>query len=74
MLERVIAIISDHECIGKENLGSDTYLLQDLNINSFDLIDLICAFEEEFGIEIEEEQVRQFVTIGDIVRYLEGLQ
>ncbi|MEA4853005.1 MAG: acyl carrier protein [Christensenella sp.] len=73
MLERVITIISDHECIEKENLNADTHLLQDLNINSFDLIDLICAFEEEFDIEIDEEQAKKFLTIGDIAKYLEEL-
>lgn len=74
MLEqRVIEIIADHECIKPDTLNRNTYLLKDLNINSFDFIDLICAFEEEFKIEIDENKVKQFLTVGDIIDYLEQI-
>ena len=72
--ERVIEIISDHQLIDKSTLSRDTHLLRDLNINSFDFIDLICAFEEEFKIEIDEERVKQLLTVGEIVDYLENLK
>lgn len=75
MLEqRVIEIISDHQFVDKSTLNRNTHLLRDLNVNSFDFIDLICAFEEDFKIEIDEEQAKRFSTIGDIVDYLADLQ
>ncbi len=47
------------------------YKKEDLGADSLDLIELQMALEEEFGIEIPDEDAEKFVTIGDMVKYVE---
>ena len=51
----------------------DATLAGDLNINSIEMADLIMLCEEKFNVEISEEDAGKFVTVGDVVRYLEAL-
>jgi acyl carrier protein len=46
----------------------------DLAINSIELAELILRCEEEFGIDIQEEEMHKFVTVGDVVEYLNTLE
>lgn len=72
MFERVKEIIENNiKCEGIE-LTPETDLLADLNINSLDLVELVCAFEADFGIEVPEKDIRKFAKIKDIVDYLES--
>lgn len=72
MFERVKRVIEDNiNCEGVK-LTPETELLVDLNINSLDLIELVCAFEAAFGIEVPEKDIRKFAKIKDIVDYLES--
>ena len=48
-------------------------LAKDLNINSIELADLILLCEDKFGIEINEDDTNKFITVGDVVNYLESL-
>ena len=47
-------------------------LTGDLGINSLELADLVYACEEKFGVEIDDDDLRNFITVGDVVRYLEA--
>lgn len=53
-----------------EGVSADTDLLQDLQINSADLVDIILDTEEEFDIEIEDEAAEQMLTVQDAVRII----
>ena len=71
MFEKVKAIIEENiNCKGIE-LTPDTELLSDLNINSLDLVELVCAFEVAFGVEVPERDIRRFAKVRDIIEYLE---
>ncbi len=71
MFERVKKIIEDNvDCTGV-NLTPDTILLKDLRINSLDLVELVCAFEVAFDIEVPEKDMRKFSRVQDIIDYLE---
>jgi acyl carrier protein len=48
-------------------------LSNDLGINSIELADLVMLCEDKFGIEIKDDNIHEFVTIGDVVRYLEEM-
>ena len=48
-------------------------LANDLGINSIELFELAAQFEEKFGIEINQDDINTFNTVGDVVRYLESL-
>jgi len=56
----------------EDEITPDT-ALNDLGINSIELADLILDCEDDLGIEIDDEVIHKFVTVGDIADYLEGL-
>ena len=71
MLERVKSIILEYVDLDPDTLTADTSLRGDLGLNSFILVNLITAIEEEFDVEIPENEIRSFHDLGDLVHYLE---
>lgn len=71
MQDQVLAIIAEQLEVPRETLSPETGLLTDLHINSLVLVELVCAFEEAFELEIPEKELRRFVKIKDIVAYLD---
>lgn len=72
MLEKVIEIISEFTEVKAEDMNKDTKLIADLGFNSFDVVNIVVEFEDEFDIEIPDEDIRELQTIGDIVKYIEN--
>ena len=58
--------------IEEEKVTLDAKLKDDLNLDSLDSVELIMSAEEEFGIEIPDEDVMNFKTVNDIVNYIEA--
>ena len=71
MEEKVINIISSVCEIDKKDIKLDSNLVNDLELESLDVVDLVVAFEKEFNIKIEDKEIKQFQTVEDIVKYLE---
>ncbi len=71
MLEKVIEILSEFTEVKAEDMNKDTKLIADLGFNSFDVVNVVVEFEDEFDIEIPDEDIRELQTIGDIVEYIE---
>ena len=71
MEERVINIISSVCEIDKKDIKLDSNLVNDLELESLDVVDLVFAFEKEFNIKIDDKDIKQFQTVEDIVKYLE---
>ena len=70
-LDRVKSIIEENvDCTGVK-LSPQTLLLSDLHINSLDLVELVCAFEVAFDIEVPEKDMRKLSKVQDIIDYLE---
>lgn len=63
-------IIAEQFGINPEDLTYDTHLVRDLLMESLDRIELIAAFEEEFDLEIPEEEAEQNVTVGQVIEYI----
>lgn len=72
MYERIKAILQEYACIDPELIRPDSNLQTDLGLNSLDVVNVIVEFEEEFGIEVEEEDIRTFIRVQDIVDYLQA--
>lgn len=72
-LEKIKKIISEQFGIGENDITSETVLLEDLDADSLDLIDLAMSLEDEFEVEVPDEELENFKTVGDIVKYIEEL-
>ena len=66
--ELIYPVVNNKDVIIDEN----TVILKDLNINSYDVVELICAIEDEFDISVPDKKIKTLVTVGDIVRYIES--
>ena len=71
-LERVRKIIVDQLGVEAERVTIDANFSDDLEADSLDLVELIMAFEEEFGGEISDEEAEQIRTVGEAVSYMES--
>lgn len=74
MLDRVKDILAEYVGLSKEQITPETNLLEDLQLSSLDIVNIIVAFEEEFDIEIPERKLSQIVTVEDVTRLLEEEQ
>ena len=72
--EKVFDIISAQFDVDKEDLSLDTDLVNELHADSLDLVELIMAFEEEFGVEIPDDVALEVKTLGDAVEYLRSVK
>ena len=72
MKEKVIALISEHTGIPKNDILSHTHLIADLGLNSYDMVELVCRFEGEFDIEIPDRAIRGLQRVEDIISYIES--
>ncbi len=70
--ERVNSIVTDQLGVDKESLSPEANLLDDLGADSLDVVELVMALEEEFGIEVPDDDVENMRTIRDIVQYIEA--
>lgn len=68
--ERVREIIVNELGVESEKVNSDASFVEDLGADSLDTVELVMAFEEEFGIEIPDEDAENLQTVGDAIRYL----
>ncbi len=71
--EKIKGIIVDTLACDEEKVPMEASLKDDLGADSLDSMELVMALEEEFSISIEEEKLADFVTVGDIVEYLNTL-
>ena len=73
MFEKVKQILVDELQVDESLITLDAELANDLGINSIELADLVMICEDKFDIEISDDNIGQFVTIRDVVNYLETL-
>ena len=71
MFEQLQALLVNKFDYDKDQITLDTQLSTDLGLNSIELAELVMVCEDEFGITIEDEDIHDFVTIKDVVDYLE---
>ena len=74
MFDQFKTLLIDEFQVDESKITLDAELSGDLAINSIELAELILRCEEEFGIDIQEEEMHKFVTVGDVVEYLNTLE
>jgi acyl carrier protein len=67
---RVIEIIVEQLGVSEEEVTMEASFIEDLGADSLDLVELIMAMEEEFGIEISDEDAEKIQTVQDVVTYI----
>ena len=70
MFEKVKEILVGDLQLSESDIKMEAELISDLGINSLELADLILMCEEKFNIEIKDDDIHKFITVGDVVNYL----
>ncbi|MGN1013402.1 MAG: acyl carrier protein [Clostridia bacterium] len=75
VLEKVKEVISEQLGIDDtDSITTETTFIDDLGADSLDIVELIMALEEEFDMEIPEEEAEKITSVGDVVSYIENNQ
>jgi len=69
---KVKKIVADHLGIDEAKVQDESSFMDDLGADSLDTVELVMAFEEEFGAEISDSQAEKILTVGDAVKFIEG--
>jgi len=70
MFELIKNILVEDMQVNPDDVTLEAELINDLGINSLELADLILLCEEKFGVEIKDDDIHKFITVGDVVNYL----
>ena len=70
--EKVKKIIVDHLGVDAEKVTDEASLIDDLGADSLDTVELVMAFEEEFGSEISDSDAEKILTVGDAIKFIES--
>ena len=70
--DRVKKIVVEHLGVEESKIQSDSKFVDDLGADSLDTVELVMAFEEEFGSEISDSEAEKILTVGDAVKFIEG--
>ena len=71
MFEKLKALLVEELHVEPDDIKPESELANDLGINSLELADLILLCEERFNLTIDDEDLHKFITVGDVVAYLE---
>ena len=69
---KIKKIVADHLGIDEAKINEESSFIDDLGADSLDTVELVMAFEEEFGSEISDSEAEKILTLGDAVKFIEG--
>lgn len=72
VLEKVKAILAEQFDVEEDKITAETDLQEDLGADSLDVVDLLMSIEDEFEIEIPDEEIENIKTVGALVSYIEA--
>ncbi|GAA8258514.1 acyl carrier protein [Helicobacter pylori] len=71
LFEDIQAVIAEQLNVDAAQVTLEAEFVKDLGADSLDVVELIMALEEKFGVEIPDEQAEKIVNVGDVVKYIE---
>ena len=74
VFDKVKELISEQLGVKADDITEASNIQDDLGADSLDIVDLVMALEDEFDVEIPEDQVENIKTVGDIVKFIEDKQ
>ncbi|MCI2113381.1 acyl carrier protein [Ruminococcus sp.] len=72
VLEKVKAILAEQFDVEEDKITADTDLQEDLGADSLDVVDLLMSIEDEFDVEVPDEEIENIKTVGALVSYIEA--
>jgi acyl carrier protein len=72
--EKVRDIIVEQLSVNPEQVTPDAKFIEDLGADSLDVVELVMAFEEQFSVEVPDEDAEKLQTVGDVIKYIEDKQ
>ena len=70
--DKVKKIVADHLGIEEMKVTDEASFIDDLGADSLDTVELVMAFEEEFGSEISDSEAEKILTVGDAIKFIES--
>ena len=70
MLEKIREILKDYTEVPAEKITPQSHFRDDLGLNSLDVVNVVVAFEDEFDIEIDDDDISSMVRVEDAIRYI----
>ncbi|MGN0537766.1 MAG: acyl carrier protein [Acutalibacteraceae bacterium] len=74
VLEKVKSILSEQFDTEEDKITAETSITNDLGADSLDVVDLLMSIEDEFEVEVPDEEIENIKTVGDLVKYIEAHQ
>lgn len=68
--QRVIDIVCEHLAVNKDQVTDNTSFIEDIGADSLDIVELVMELEEEFDIQIPDDQAEKIKTVGEAVEYI----
>jgi len=72
--EKVTEIIVEQLSVNADQVTPESKMIEDLGADSLDAVELVMAVEEEFGIEVPDEEAEKLISVGDIISHVEKAQ
>ena len=69
---KVKKMVTDHLGVDEVKVTEEANFIDDLGADSLDTVELVMAFEEEFGTEISDSEAEKILTVGDAIKFIEG--
>ncbi len=71
-MDKIKKIISEQLGVDEGEITNESHFIDDLGADSLDTVELVMALEEEFGIEIPDEDAEKIQTVGDVSKYIDA--
>ena len=71
VLEKVKTILSNQFEVDVDTITAETNVIEDLGADSLDVVDMLMSLEDEFDVEIPDEEIEKMRTVSDVVSYIE---
>jgi acyl carrier protein len=72
--EKIKQIIVEQLGVDESEVNPEAHFINDLGADSLDTVELVMALEEEFGVEISDEDAEKIQTVGDVIKFIEKLK
>ncbi|MDE6302715.1 MAG: acyl carrier protein [Clostridia bacterium] len=72
VLERVRQLIAEQMCLDVSSVKADSHIINDIGADSLDIVEMLMTVEEEWGIIVDDDDMRKFTTVQSVVDYIES--